>query len=147
MLEIVPRRGQMLLFAGGTLGPVLMEAGETGVTGIAVPRTDGRVVVGTTLEDAGFAAETLPDDLARLEAWARRWIPDLGPREDAWAGLRPWSADPAPTIGHVAPGVVVAVGHFRNGILLAPATGELVADLVLGRPTRVLAGTFAPGPV
>jgi len=51
------------------------------------------------------------------------------------------------TLPQVAPGLVVAVGHFRNGILLAPATGELVADLVLGRPTSVPAGTFAPGPV
>lgn len=143
-LEVAPRRGQMMLFAHGRLDSVLMEAGDAGV---AVPRADGRIVVGTTLEDAGFEARTLPDDLARLEGWARRWIPGLGPREDAWAGLRPWSAHPAPTIGHVAPDLVVAVGHFRNGILLAPATGELVADLVLGQATRVPAGTFAPGPV
>lgn len=142
-LEIAPRRGQMLLFTGGRIDAVLMEAGREGV---AVPRADGRVVVGTTLEDAGFDARTVPEDLDRLEAWARGSIPGLGAREDSWAGLRPWSAHPAPTIGRLAPDLVVAVGHFRNGILLAPATGELVADLVLGRSPRVRAGDFAPEP-
>jgi glycine oxidase len=138
-LEIAPRRGQMLLFSAGRLDTVLMEADPSG---LAVPRADGRIVVGTTLEDAGFDARTIPEDLDRLERRARRRIPGLGEREDSWAGLRPWSADPCPTIGHIAADVVVAVGHFRNGILLAPATGELVADLVLGRPTRIPSGAY-----
>ncbi len=142
-LEVAPRRGQMLLFDGGELDTVLMEADHPGV---AVPRADGRIVVGTTLEDAGFDACTVAGDLDRLEAWARDRIPGLGAREDAWAGLRPWSSLPSPTIGHVASDVVVAVGHFRNGILLAPGTGELVADLVLGRPARVEAAALAPRP-
>jgi glycine oxidase len=139
-VEVAPRRGQMMLFDRGDLDTILMEKVAEGV---AVPRADGRVVVGTTLEDAGFRAETADADLDRLEAWARRWVPGLGRREDAWAGLRPWSAAGAPTIALAAPGVAVAVGHFRNGILLAPATGELVADLLLGRPTRVPAGAYA----
>lgn len=140
-LEVSPKRGQMMLFASGDLDTVLMEAGREGV---AVPRADGRVVVGTTMEDAGFAARTVAADLDRLEAWARGRVPSLGPREDAWAGLRPWSPRPAPTIGWLAPGVVAAVGHFRNGVLLAPATGELVADLVLGRDPAVDPAPFAP---
>lgn len=140
-LEVAPRRGQMLLFARGRLDTILMEPEHEGV---AVPRADGRVVAGTTLEDAGFAARTRDVDLERLEAWARSVVPGLGAREDAWAGLRPWSPDPTPTIGVLAPGVVAAVGHFRNGILLAPATGELVADLVLERAPRVDPAPFAP---
>ncbi|WP_217915002.1 FAD-dependent oxidoreductase [Miltoncostaea marina] len=140
-LPVAPRRGQMLLFDRGRLGTILMEPVNEGV---AVPRADGRVVAGTTMEDAGFAAATVAEDLDRLERWARGAIPGLGARIDAWAGFRPWSPVPAPTIGEVAPGVVAAVGHFRNGILLAPATGELVADLVLGRPPRVPAAPFAP---
>ena len=139
-VEVAPRRGQMMIFDRGDLDTVLMEKVAEGV---AVPRADGRVVVGTTLEDTGFDTETVDADLARLEAWARRWVPGLGRREDAWAGLRPWSAAAGPTIALAAPGVAVAVGHFRNGILLAPATGELVADLLLGRPTRVPAGAYA----
>jgi glycine oxidase len=85
-----------------------------------------------------------PGALDRLEAWARRWVPGLGAREDAWAGLRPASPRPLPVIGWVADGVIAAVGHFRNGVLLAPATGELVRDLVLRRTPRVDPAPFAP---
>ncbi len=138
---VEPRRGQMLLFASGGLDTVLIEPDREGV---AVPRADGRIVAGTTLEDAGFAARTRAADLDRLERWARERIPGLGPREDSWAGLRPWSSRPVPSIGWAASGVVAAVGHFRNGILLAPATGELVADLVLGRRPSVDPAPYAP---
>jgi glycine oxidase len=139
-LRVEPRRGQMMVFDRGDLDVVLMEKVSEGV---AVPRADGRVVAGTTLEDVGFDTRTVDADLDRLEAWARRWIPGLGRREDAWAGLRPWSPNPVPTIALAAPGVAVAVGHHRNGILLAPATGELVADLLLARPPRVPAADYA----
>jgi len=144
-IEVAPRRGQMMLFASGDLDAVVMEP-ATGY--LAVPRADGRVVVGTTLEDVGFAPETVPEDLAGMEAWARRTVPALGEAEDAWAGFRPWSSRATPTIAEVATGLVVAVGHFRNGLLLAPATGELVADLVLGRSPRVAPEPFSahPGP-
>jgi glycine oxidase len=143
---VAPRRGQMLLFARGRIDTVLMQAGPAGVH-LALPRADGRVVVGTTLEDVGFDAGTVPADLDRLEAWAREWVPGLGPREDAWSGFRPWSDRPVPLIGPLAPGLVAAVGHFRNGILLAPATGELVADLILGRAPRVTPGDFSARPL
>jgi len=140
-LDVVPRRGQMMRFRCPAQPPVLREAdGE----GIAVPRDDGRVLVGTTLEDAGFDASTDPADLDRLEAWACRWVPGLGEREDAWAGLRPGSSRALPVVGWVAEGVIAAVGHFRNGVLLAPGTGELVADLALGRTPRVDPAPFAP---
>jgi glycine oxidase len=140
-LDVVPRRGQMMRFRCPAPPPVLREAaGE----GIAVPRDDGRVLVGTTLEDVGFDASTEPAALDRLEAWARRWVPGLGEREDAWAGLRPGTDRPLPVVGWVGDGVVAAVGHFRNGVLLAPGTGELVADLALGRTPRVDPAAFAP---
>ncbi|HTI35345.1 MAG TPA: FAD-dependent oxidoreductase, partial [Miltoncostaea sp.] len=139
-VHVAPRRGQMMVFDRGALETVVLDKATEGV---AVPRADGRVVAGTTLEDVGFDAGTVAADLDRLEAWARRWVPGLGRREDAWAGLRPWSPRPVPTIALAAPGVAVAVGHHRNGILLAPATGELVADLLLGRPTRVHAPDYA----
>lgn len=141
-VQVAPRRGQMMLFASGAPPTVVMEPASGH---LAVPRADGRVVVGTTLEDAGFRVETLAADMARMEAWARRTLPDLGPAEDRWAGLRPWSPRPVPTIGWAAPGVIVAVGHFRNGVLLAPATGELVADLAFGRHTAVPPAPYAPG--
>jgi len=90
-LAVRPRRGQMLRFAAGRLSTALVVAGGDE---LAVPRADGSVVVGTTLEDVGFDSRTVPDDLARLEAWARAAIPGLGRRVDAWAGLRP--TRPAP---------------------------------------------------
>jgi glycine oxidase len=140
-LEVRPVRGQMMVFESGDIDTALYEAaGEE----VAAPRADGRVVVGTTVEDAGFAATTHEDDLGALEAWARREIPGLGRREDAWAGLRPDAGRTLPVVGWAAPRVVAAVGHYRNGILLAPATGELVADLVLGRTPRLDPGPFAP---
>jgi glycine oxidase len=140
-LPVVPRRGQMMRFGCPAPPPVLRQAdGE----GIVVPRDDGRVLVGTTLEDVGFDAATEPATLDRLEAWARRQVPGLGAREDAWAGLRPATPRPLPVIGRAAEGVIAAVGHFRNGVLLAPATGELVRDLVLGRTPRTDPAPFAP---
>lgn len=144
-VAVAPRRGQMLLFDRGRIDTVLMEARPGGVS-LAVPRADGRVVVGTTLEDVGFDTGTVPAELDRLEEWARRWVPGLGAREDAWSGFRPWSDRAVPLIGPLAPGLVAAVGHFRNGILLAPATGELVADLILGRAPRVTAEAFSVRP-
>ena len=133
----------MLIFSGGRLDTVLMEA-RAGTVGLAVPRADGRVVVGTTLEDVGFDEATVPADLDRMEEWAREWIPGLGPREDAWAGFRPWSDLAAPAIGPVAPGLSAAVGHFRNGILLAPVTAKIVAGLVRGDAPHAAAELLDP---
>jgi glycine oxidase len=129
-LEVRPRRGQMMLFDSGRLPLVLRTAERQ----IALPRADGRVAVGTTWEDAGFDARTDAATLDRLEAWARAQVPGLGERETAWAGLRPWSDRDVPTIGWVGDRVLVAVGHHRDGLVLGPATGELVRDLVLGQP-------------
>lgn len=138
---VAPRRGQMMIFDRGDLPTVLLRAdGEE----LAVPRADGRVLIGTTLEDAGFDAAPRDPDLDRLEAWARSEVPGLGRREDAWAGLRPWSPDPVPAIGWAADGVIVAVGHFRNGVLLAPGTGEMVRALAEGREPFLPASAFAP---
>jgi glycine oxidase len=139
---VAPRRGQMMIFDRGDLPTVLYRAGGEE---LAVPRADGRVLIGTTLEDAGFDAAPRDEDLDRLEAWARSEISGLGRREDAWAGLRPWSPDPAPAIGWAADGVIVAAGHFRNGILLAPGTGEIVRALAEGREPFIPAASFAPG--
>lgn len=140
-VRVAPRRGQMLLFRSGRLPAAII---DPRADRLAVPRADGRIVVGTTMEDAGFDATTREEDLAALERWARREVPGLGAREDAWAGLRPWTDRPLPAIGRAGAGVLVAAGHGRNGMLLAPATGELVADLVLGRPPRVDPAPFAP---
>ncbi len=91
-LRVEPRGGQMMLFASGAPETVVMEP----ATGhLAVPRADGRVVVGTTLEDAGFRVQTLAPDMERMEAWARRSrCPGSGPRRRAGPGCAPGRAAP-----------------------------------------------------
>ncbi len=144
-VTVRPVRGQILLLAGhpGLLGPTVNN-GET----YLVPRRDGRILVGSTMEDAGFAEVTTPDALARLRAAARAMFPATADMEEetAWAGLRPGTPDRVPYIGPVpeVPGLLLATGHYRNGILLAPVTARLIADVVAGRPTEVDLAPFAP---
>jgi glycine oxidase len=111
-----------------------------------VPRDDGRILVGATEEEAGF--DTIPtwEVASELVDFALRVCPVLKEAEieTTWAGLRPGSIDSKPYIGR-APGfqnVIVATGHKRAGLQLAPATAELVSDLVLGRPPRLDIAAF-----
>lgn len=128
-----PVKGQMLSFgtARGLLRHVVYSP-----RGYIVPRSDGRVLAGSTTEDAGFDKSVTSDAAACIKANAFEIAPKLrglGVREQ-WAGLRPWREGGRPLIGRV-PGlenVIVAAGHFRNGILLAPATASLTADMVCG---------------
>jgi glycine oxidase len=138
-LEVGPRRGQMMVFDRGHL-PVVLRTTERH---LALPRIDGRVAVGVTWEDAGFDARTDQATLDRLEVWARRQVPGLGRRETAWAGLRPWSDRDVPTIGWAGDRVLVAVGHHRDGLILGPATGELIRDLILEQPPHLDPTPFA----
>jgi glycine oxidase len=137
-----PVKGQIVLLKGDR--PLLRRIVEHGARYL-VPREDGRVLVGATQEDAGFDIRATPRGVRDLLDEALRLCPVLAEAEveKAWAGLRPGSIDSRPYIG-VVPGlsnVVVATGHKRAGLQLAPATAEVVADLVLGRPPRIdLAG-------
>ena len=147
-VDVRPVRGQILLLRGepGQLGPTINDG-----DGYLVPRRDGRILVGSTMEDAGFNAWTTPEVLARLRARARELFPATARMEveTDWAGLRPGTPDRLPYLGPVAevPGLVLATGHFRNGILLAPITARLVADLVAGRRPGVDLAPYAPRPV
>ena len=130
---IRPLRGQMLAFAAdpGLLGHIVL-AGER----YLIPRRDGTILAGSTLEDAGFERVTTPDARAQLAEFAAALLPALAdvPLRAHWAGLRPASDDGIPTIAE-HPGLAglwVNAGHFRNGIVMAPASAELVADLVTG---------------
>jgi glycine oxidase len=96
-------------------------------------RDDGRVVLGATAEERGFDATTTADGVFRLLEAAREVLPDVGELE--WngvrAGLRPGTPDNLPVVGRgTVDGLVWATGHYRNGVLLAPLTGEAVADLL-----------------
>jgi glycine oxidase len=101
-----------------------------------VPRSDGRVVLGATVEEQGFDTAVTADGVFRLLEAAWEVLPEVGELEllGARAGLRPGTPDNGPVVGADGEleGLVWATGHWRNGVLLAPLTGELVAALVAG---------------
>ncbi|HZP56901.1 MAG TPA: glycine oxidase ThiO [Dehalococcoidia bacterium] len=144
-LPVFPVRGQMIAL-GGMRAPIAHPV--WGPDGYLVPRANGLVFAGSTVERVGFRRRTTRDGLRRIRATAAALVPQLGAAQVRfeWAGLRPGSEDGLPIIGPVpgADGLVAATGHFRNGILLGPLTGALVADgIVSGRWDAALAA-FAP---
>ncbi len=147
-LDVRPVRGQILLLRGppGVLVPTLND-GDC----YLVPRRDGRILVGSTMEDVGFEAVTQPEALSRLRELALRLLPATEHMEveTDWAGLRPGTPDRLPYIGAVPelPGLVLATGHYRNGILLAPITAQLVADVVAEREPCIDIRPYAPRPI
>jgi glycine oxidase len=100
---------------------------------------DGRIVVGSTLEYRGFDKQTTEQAKQELEAFALAHFPSLQEAriEHHWAGLRPGSPNGIPYIGQVPgiDGLYLNAGHFRNGVVLGPASARLMADIVLQRPT------------
>jgi glycine oxidase len=103
--------------------------------GYLVPRADGRVLVGATVEDVGFDKSVTIEGIDSLRLAAAEIVPRLGDLEigEKWAGLRPFAADGLPVLGEI-PGyenAFVATAHFRNGILLAPKTAEIICDRIL----------------
>jgi glycine oxidase len=133
---VKPIRGQMISLAGGDqriLRHVIYSP-----RGYVVPRVDGRILVGATVEDAGFSKEVTPDGVASLVAAAGEIAPSLAQLSitEAWAGLRPFVDGEMPVIGRVSQieNAFIAAGHYRNGILLAPITAKMIADEVLRIP-------------
>jgi glycine oxidase len=137
-LPTPPVRGQMLAFKSDALKHAVW-----GEDGYLLPKPGGYIWAGATVEDVGFRKRTTARGLANLRGMAAALVPSLrsAPVVRSWAGLRPGSADGLPVMGRL-PGtanVYVATGHFRNGILLAPITGALMAGLVLtGKTDRRL---------
>ncbi len=112
-----------------------------------VPRSDGRVLVGSTMEDVGFDKNTTTEALSRLRTSAEAIVPRLRGAEsdESWAGLRPDSPDHLPILGAGdIENLYFATGHYRNGILLAPATARVMADLVLHGSTSIPIEIFSP---
>ena len=135
-------KGQMLLFAPSDLiSRVVLANGR-----YAIPRMDGRIVFGSTLEDVGF--ERLPDQMAfeDLYSSALLLIPDLSnfPLELQWAGFRPGSPNGTPWIGALSARLWVNAGHYRNGVVLGPASARLIADLMVDRAPCVDPSPFKP---
>lgn len=133
-LEVTPVRGQMLLWRAkpGLVRRIIVQ-GEH----YLIPRRDGCVLTGSTVEHADFDKSITPGGLSELKSAAISMVPALGycQVEQHWAGLRPGSPEGVPYIGAHPDiqGLYVNTGHFRNGLVLAPASARLMADIVLGR--------------
>ena len=100
-----------------------------------IPRSDGRLLIGATVEEAGFDKRTVPSTIQRQHQAALEMIPKLRDAKilEDWAGLRPGTPDALPILGETSiPGYFVATGHFRDGILLAPITARVMADVIEG---------------
>jgi len=100
-----------------------------------IPRGDGRVVVGATVEEAGYDTEIHPEPIDCLRRSALGILPELASAtvQETWAGFRPGSPDNLPILGETyLPGYFVASGHFRDGILLAPGTAHVIARMIQG---------------
>lgn len=109
------------------------------------PKSDGQLVVGATVEDCGFRPGVTAGGLYALLEGARRVLPGIEEMEveAVWSGYRPTSDDDAPIIDALAPGLVVATGHHRNGYLLAPITADAVAMLVTAGDVPDVAKSFS----
>lgn len=137
-LEIHPWRGQIALLSGspGLLQRVINEGPR-----YLVPRDDGRVLSGSTVEDVGFDNRTTPEAIQELVQFAVDLVPALAQAklERSWSGLRPRTGDGLPFLGPV-PGVDnlwVAAGHFRSGIHLSPGTAVVMSQLIRGEQPQV----------
>jgi glycine oxidase len=147
-LEVAPRKGQMLVLAQPESTPSLTRILRSPEIYL-IPRGDGRILIGATVEDAGYSKQVEPEALALLRRRAARlWPPAADALQvDGWAGLRPGTPDALPVIGRYRDGNnlrFVATGHFRNGILLAPGTAHAIADLVCGKMPAIDLAPFTP---
>ena len=141
----IPVHGQMLALADP---PVPLRTVVAGGGMYLLPRADGTIAVGATVDYQGFAKRVTPTGVNTLIALVEQFAPALNGARlvETWSGLRPGSADGAPIIGP-APhrdGLWIATGHFRGGALLAAATGELVAAGVRSGTVDPLLAPFTP---
>jgi glycine oxidase len=142
-LPVSPLRGQLISVASKALRHVVT-LGDA----YAVPRGDGRTILGAVDTSAGFDASHSTEGVTAIRTAASRILPafSTAPMLSTWAGLRPMTRDGLPIIGPdpEEPSVIYACGHGRNGVLLGPVTGTLVADIVV-RPGRATgSAAFSP---
>ncbi len=142
---IQPVRGQMILFRATTelVKRIVLHGNR-----YLIPRRDGRILMGSTLEYAGFDKSTSEEAREELRESALKLVPRLGdyPIEHHWAGLRPGKEDAIPIIGE-HPGIgglYINSGHFRNGVVLGLASARLVANLMLGREPALDPTPYTP---
>jgi glycine oxidase len=143
-LPVTPARGQILAFAGP---PRLLRHILMSEPAYAVQRRDGRVLVGSTIEQAGFDKSLTLAGIHKIVVGVHRMTSALDRCRllATWAGFRPQTPDGLPILGSTGiGGLYVATGHFRHGILLAPITATLLAELILHGRTSLDLASFAP---
>jgi glycine oxidase len=141
-----PVKGQLLYLRGPADQP-LCSRNVRGLEVYVVPRGDGRVVVGATVEEQGFDTTVTAGAVHDLLRAALELLPEVAELElaETVVGLRPGSPDNAPMLGPAGPdGLVVATGHYRNGILLTPVTAEAIAELLASGRVPELIAPFGP---
>lgn len=147
-VEVQPVKGQMLVFAPmpSLITSIVMHQGK-----YLIPRRDGRIVMGSTLEHSGFDKFTTAEAKEALLSRAYSMVPCLETVEVEahWAGLRPGSSAGVPYIGRLPEweNLFINAGHYRNGLVLAPASARLISDMVLGITPELDPAPYDPGVV
>ncbi len=149
-IAVVPKKGQMLAVSLPSSLPLHLVVRTHDI--YIVPRTTGplagRAIIGATIEDAAFDKTIHSSDIAHLRSLAASLLPALAEATqlEAWAGLRPATVDGLPFLGALPDRdhQFVAAGHYRNGILLAPATAQVMAQLLTGEPPFIDLTSFSP---
>ena len=140
---VTPVRGQLIAYGGIGLRHVVY-----GPRGYLVPRVNVQTLAGSTMESVGFDSTTTVDGVDRIRSASEEIAPALSvmPIQNSWAGLRPVTPDLLPILGpdSEAPNIIYACGHSRNGILLAPLTGDVVAAILVGEPVLHDLSQFRP---
>ena len=152
-LPMQPVRGQLALYrlseadAAKWRGSPLLNEGSR----YLVPRSDGHVLAGATIEEVGFDCHTTESEVADLRAWAESIADDLGPENyvKSWAGLRPGTYDGFPYLGRLADfkNAIIATGHFKAGLQTSAGTAKVIADLVEHKTPEIDLTPFSPNRV
>ena len=147
-VRAVPRKGQMLAVTlpSSLALNLVVRTPDLYIVPRTIGSMAGRAIIGATVEDAGFDKKVYPGEIARLRSRAAELLPSLAQAQEAetWAGLRPGSSDGLPLLGEVVKNHFIAAGHYRNGILLAPATALVMAQLLLRESPKVDLLPFSP---
>ncbi len=154
-LPMQPVRGQIAMYKvdptvapNGELanGPIINEGSR-----YLVPRTDGHILAGATIEEVGFDCQTTPSEIAGLRNWAQSVAPQLDDSTfvKSWAGLRPGTYDGFPYLGQLGQfeNALVATGHFKTGLQLSTATAIVLADLIEGKNPDFELNSLSPSRV
>jgi glycine oxidase len=142
--RVVPARGQIVEL---TTSVPLLSSIVFGPDCYLVPRADGRLLIGSTLELVGFRRGVTAGAVAKLLSAAIRLVPALAEADlsSSWSSFRPYTQDELPLLGPSATkGLLLMSGHYRNGILLAPISAQIVAACVLGEKPPLNLAPFSP---